>query len=401
MSEAPTAASERLHALDLVRAAALLLGIVFHAALPFIPDYELWLVMDRSRSWPVAWLAFVLHTFRMATFFLLAGYFGRMMLERRGTRAFMRDRGKRILAPLAIFWLPVLLFFGLALALAAYMGAVPMLDEAPPPPALTVNSWPLTHLWFLYVLLIFYVGVLLVRAGLQAIDRGGALGRLSDRALGSLIRLPLALPVLLAIPVAWLLLRHPDWAEWWGIPTPDTGLVPNTAALGSYGLAFGLGWLAHRLKDGLMPLVRSWAWHLPAALVLSIACLVMTSGADFAPQLEGSRRAVFAALYAASVWLWTFGLIGGALRFIRRESPAIRYLADASYWLYIIHLPLVVALEALVAGWPLPAELKLVLVVAASVLVMLATYRWFVRSTLLGALLNGRRYPRRPALETA
>src|SRR5688572_22440551 len=51
-------ASQRIHALDLVRAAALLLGIVFHAALPFIPDYELWLVMDRSRSWPVAWLAF-------------------------------------------------------------------------------------------------------------------------------------------------------------------------------------------------------------------------------------------------------------------------------------------------------------------------------------------------------
>ena len=34
------AGAERLHALDLVRASALLLGIVFHAALPFIPDYQ-------------------------------------------------------------------------------------------------------------------------------------------------------------------------------------------------------------------------------------------------------------------------------------------------------------------------------------------------------------------------
>ena len=108
------ASGERLHALDLVRASALLLGIVFHAALPFIPDYELWLVMDSSRSWPVAWLAFWLHTFRMPTFFLLAGYFGHMMLARRGTKAFVKDRAKRILAPLLIFWLPVLVLFGLS-----------------------------------------------------------------------------------------------------------------------------------------------------------------------------------------------------------------------------------------------------------------------------------------------
>src|SRR5690606_21192818 len=96
-------ASERLHALDLVRASALLLGIVFHAALPFIPDYELWLVMDSTRSWPIAWLAFWLHTFRMATFFLLAGFFGHMLLARRGIGSFIRDRAKRILSPLLIF----------------------------------------------------------------------------------------------------------------------------------------------------------------------------------------------------------------------------------------------------------------------------------------------------------
>ena len=88
-----------------------------------------------------------------------------------------------------------------------------------------------------------------------------------------------------------------------------------------------------------------------------------------------------------------------ALRFLRHENPAIRYLADSSYWLYIVHLPLLVALEAVVSKWPLPAELKLVLVVAAGMAVMLATYRWFVRSTFLGALLNGRRYPRKAAPE--
>jgi glucan biosynthesis protein C len=63
LSDETTAKAERLHALDFVRAAALLLGIVFHAALPFMADYELWLVLDQERSRPINWLAFALHTF--------------------------------------------------------------------------------------------------------------------------------------------------------------------------------------------------------------------------------------------------------------------------------------------------------------------------------------------------
>src|SRR6187551_1936395 len=129
--QAAATPTERVHALDLVRALALLFGIVFHAALSLLPGYELWLVMDQARSWPVAWLAFALHSFRMTTFFLLAGYFGRLVLVRRGTRGFVSNRAKRILAPLLIFWLPVLILFTLALVLGTSLGAIPTPDEPP------------------------------------------------------------------------------------------------------------------------------------------------------------------------------------------------------------------------------------------------------------------------------
>ena len=212
---------ERLHALDLVRAGALLLGIVFHAAIPFLPEFDLWLVLDQVRSRPVGWLTFTLHTFRMTTFFLLAGYFGRMLLVRRGASGFIRDRSKRILAPLVIFWLPVLLLYGLALALAVYLGATPAGSELAEPPALTVDAWPLMHLWFLYVLLILYAAVLIVRSAVAAVDRGGKLRGAVDRMLATALRLPLVLPLLLALPVMALLLNQPEWAEFWGIPTPE------------------------------------------------------------------------------------------------------------------------------------------------------------------------------------
>lgn len=386
---------ERLHALDLVRALALLLGVVFHAALSLLPGFDIWLVADDARSWPVAWLTFALHIFRMTAFFLLAGYFGHMLFVRRGAQGFVLDRLKRIAAPLALFWPLVMLLFGIAVVFGAYIGGIPATDEPPPPPQLTPESWPLTHLWFLYVLLIFYAAMLPARAAIVAIDRNEALRSVADRALAVLLRTPFALPLLLAIPVAALLLCHEGWAEWWGIPTPDVGLIPNAAALGSYGLAFAAGWLVHRLKDGFVPLSGLWPLYLPAALALTAICLWMSDGPAFGPQFEGRTKVQYAGLYAGAIWLWTFGLIGAAMHFIRRESPRVRYLAESSYWLYIIHLPLVVALQAVVAKWPLPAELKLVLVVVVGTALMLGTYHLFVRSTWIGALLNGKRYPRK------
>lgn len=387
--------SERLHALDLVRSAALLLGIVFHAALPFLPDMQLWLVLDSQRSQPVSWLAFTLHSFRMATFFLLAGFFGRMMFHRKGMGGFAKDRAKRILAPLVVFWPVVLAGYGVALIFAASVGAVPVADEPPPLPSLTVEAWPLTHLWFLYVLLLIYAATLLLRGLVVAIDREGKFRSRIDKVLEEVVRFPFVLPVLLAVPVGFLLQHYPGWIEWWGIPTPDTGLVPNAAAFFSYSLAFWTGWLVHRLKDGFTPLASQWLFYLPVALVLTFACLTLTKSHALAPQFQGDDKLVFASLYGLLVWLWSFGLIGAALRFIRKESPKIRYLADSSYWLYIIHLPILVMVEAVVAKWAIPAEIKLVLVVAVGTGIMLLTYHWLVRATWLGKWLNGRRLPRK------
>ena len=37
----------------------------------------------------------------------------------------------------------------------------------------------------------------------------------------------------------------------------------------------------------------------------------------------------------------TAGSLGLFLRFVRNESAGWRYLSDSSYWVYIVHLPLV------------------------------------------------------------
>ena len=49
-------------------------------------------------------LLFASHIFRMTLFFFVAGFFARMMFQRKGARGFWLDRAKRILVPLVAGW---------------------------------------------------------------------------------------------------------------------------------------------------------------------------------------------------------------------------------------------------------------------------------------------------------
>ena len=144
--------SERLHALDAVRGFALLLGIVLHATVSFIPGTpRFWIIEDTHRSLTPALVFFVIHVFRMTTFFLMAGFFAHMSFHRRGARGFVRDRLQRIGLPLVIGW-PIL--FAAMVVVVIWASSFPNGGPVPGspgwPPALP--NFPLAHLWVLYVL---------------------------------------------------------------------------------------------------------------------------------------------------------------------------------------------------------------------------------------------------------
>ena len=388
-------ASERLHALDAVRGGALLAGVLFHATVSFLPappGVALWVVMDRERSLTLGVLFHLLHTFRMTTFFLIAGFFAHLIVERRGLGGFVRDRLRRIGIPLVVGW-PVL--FAAILAVTIW-GAVASAHGGPLPPAPKYPgfpAFPLTHLWFLYLLLWFYAAAVALKLAVGALDPGGALGRACDRIVGAVVATPFGLP-LLAAPAALALYFTPGWAMWFGVPTPDASLVPNLAAAVAYFSAFGFGWLFHRRADRLTALRTNWPINLALGVAFSIAGLAITGPAPLiAASTPGLAKAGFAAAYTLASWSWTFALIGLALRFLDRPSFAVRYVADASYWIYLVHLPLILALQVAVSplGWAWPPKLAVILGVAFPL--MLGSYQLLVRHTFIGAILNGRRIP--------
>ncbi len=393
--------TDRLHGLDALRGFALLLGVVLHAAMAYTP-MPMWVVADSQTSSVASATFFVIHIFRMTTFFLIAGLFAHMMLGRRGVWGFARDRLIRIGGPLAAFWTPILTAIIAVLIWVAVINNGGTIPEGPPPPPMTAETFPLTHLWFLWVLLILCAALLVLRAPFAVLDRSGAWGRAVDRLTGGLIG-PLA-PVILAVPLAVALYLTPDWLPFFGIPTPDHGVVPNPAALTAFGVAFGVGALINRRRDLLTRISDLWAPFTVMALAAGTTAFMLSGGGtpSFTPIAEPLNKAGMAALYAFAVYSGALAAMALALRFASGISGVRRYLADASYWIYIVHLPLVMVGQVLLLGMDWPWFVKLAVLISSVTAVSLVTYELLIRHSFMGRWLNGHRVPwRRPAAPSA
>ncbi len=90
----------RYYALDSVRATAMLLGVVYHSMIfrMFIGGRPSGPMGGGASRHLQDWL----HSFRMPLFFLISGFFGRMMLEKYGTKLYFKKRWSRIGIPLII-----------------------------------------------------------------------------------------------------------------------------------------------------------------------------------------------------------------------------------------------------------------------------------------------------------
>ena len=84
----------------------MLLGILLHASLPYfsrIAGFESFWPADDDQSVLLFLVFDFIHTWRMPVFFLLAGFFAHLVLDRRAMSVFALDRLKRIGVPLVLF----------------------------------------------------------------------------------------------------------------------------------------------------------------------------------------------------------------------------------------------------------------------------------------------------------
>lgn len=168
-------------------------------------------------------------------------------------------------------------------------------------------------------------------------------------------------------------------------PATSSSLLPPLPLLAYYAVFFGFGVLYFDSEDETGRLGRHWRLTLPLALLIVYP-------AGFAATHAGPKlRLIAILLQVIYVWMMSAAMMGLFRRFVAEERPWIRYLSDASYWMYLAHLPLVIAAQVWMRDWPLPAVVKLSLICGGVFLVLLASYEHLVRYTWIGTLLNGRK----------
>ncbi|MEO6003247.1 MAG: acyltransferase family protein [Opitutus sp.] len=389
--------SARLDYLDATRAFALLLGVVFHASLSFVSSFMGWAVQDISTSPLVNGFVTVSHSFRMELFFLLAGFFACVTLRRTSIAEFVRARALRILPPFLIGWflLRPLLISGWLMGSASLRGDFEfwpaILAGFQSLKTLAAGIFTGSHLWFLYYLAMITGLAVALRATLGMAPAWNArVMAASDRVVGWAANSGWTLPAL-ALPTAAALW----YMRYWGMDTPDQSLVPSLPVLTIYGGFFLLGWALGRREGAIERIARLSPARCIAAAA-GIAGVLWLAPVQSQPSHEHYTAAHvgFVASYAVMMWSLVLLTMGVFRILCDRPRAWVRYVADASYWIYLVHLPTVVWLQVACAELPLSWAVKLIGISAVTVGLALLTYDLFVRSTWLGAVLNGRRRER-------
>lgn len=385
MIAAASGDSARIHYLDNLRALAMLLGVYLHGALAYAePSRSVWIPTNGQGSVAIDASIWWIHLFRMSLFFLLSGYFAKMMILRNGLKPFLWKRAIRIALPFVLFW-PLLMAAMTIVFIFAFsyvkepQGLMQLIVAARQNPEAAKSPTPYTtmHLWFLYYLLMFSliaaIGSRWTRLKFDWLFQRGWLLAFSPLAL-----VPGAMGggLPMASPESFVL-------TWW--------------PFAYYGLFYWAGWQLLG-REVLLDRLQPWCWALVLASVLlfvphyfllpvlDIALIQQaTESRSLMPSLLES---VLAAYLSASLTLAAL-LVGQ--RFLARSNAWLKFCADSSYWVYLIHLPIILLLQTLLIPIAIPILGKLMLVTLVTWLFCLATYVVFVRYTPIGWMLNGKR----------
>jgi glucans biosynthesis protein C len=378
----------RYHYMDNIRALAMMLGIFFHAALAYSPVMQhVWPAADYQNSAVIDIFAWFSHLFRMPLFFLVSGFFALLLIEKRGIKSFIKNRSLRIALPFAIF-LPICLIAvmgGLIWATKSVENPssfIIFIKNAMANPTEEQPPFSTMHLWFLFNLFQFCLVIaLLVKFKCY---QSKLANNLSSK-IGILIIFPLLLiPSLLTQTV----------------PQPAAERIyPELWSYGFYGLFFFFGGLFYTNKN----LLDTFKPYVMPLLIISMVLYV------FVYQQMPEWSSIEDAIMANSVVEYSFShlLVASAEAFIavymtivcmvagksllNLQSRWLRFISDSSYWVYILHIPLLFYVQYLL----LDVEMNLWLKFAISSFSVLAigfiSYVALIRWTPIGWMLNGRK----------
>jgi fucose 4-O-acetylase-like acetyltransferase len=332
----------------------MLLGIVLHSAI-FTITYS-----PTSSQIGEDWLYLTydfIHTFRMPAFFFISGFFSALIFMKYSAGGLIGNRAKRVLLPLIIFWPIVTLAFQLVFSLAAGSSVVPAEQ----------NFVEFYHLWFLsYLVYINLIAVVLVKVLPWLFTKQI---KVLNYKLGQ---------IALYLSATFLLALIPNTLEPNGTLKTASAVTPDNSMIGFYLIIFLLGWFGFQNQLLITNFRKYWYLFLTVGVIGYFAHLATSEQLDF------DYRVIY---YGASLNL-SFAILGLIQIFITKPNLIVSYFSQGSYWIYIIHLPIVLLILTLLDGFNFPMVMRFVIVLIFTILLTVASYQFLVRHKAIGRLLG-------------
>jgi glucan biosynthesis protein C len=358
----------RYHNLDFLRAFAMMMGLVMHAPLLFWqPDFAKVFGIENiapAEEW-INIIGRYINNWRMPLFFLLSGFFSVLIIKRKGTSQFIRDRLIRV-----------------GLTCLVFSSLYDIAD----------GSFDFTthHLWFLYELMIFVFCF-------SFLYRVQTIKDLLDREISTRILLILFLWLVATVPLANILNNWWHPLAWKPSTTYFDLKLGNMVYYFSY---FLVGVIFYSNQHIFTKLKNSKT--ILAIGILAVLAFLLRVYSDYLTlggidDLRNLAQMQFdpimvicnSLLIGVNTILWCLFFIGLTSKFIVSGSAILRWFVELSYPIYIIHIIPIAMMSALFYRAGLSQPVIFVLTIIAGFIVCVILYYILIKFTPLNWLING------------
>ena len=367
--------NKRFYGLDALRAIAMFMGIVLHAALPYvnfnIPDWP----SEKSSSEPITVIFQFIHLWRMPLFFILSGFFSNLLITRHNWAYWWKNRIFRVLFPLIIFS-PIMMT---TLPWIWAFGYTQKSDFI-----VSMAGYPY-HLWFLWHLIIFLVISVILKLyfliftkillSLKANILINISSNIKHYFLKFLFYSKIPIPFILCISLL-------SFGE------SGTELVANPLLSGMY---FIFGYQIYNFHN-LQNIVKFWKYYfLLSVFSFIFHTLIDTKIFNFDFETYPIYWIPFILIKNLNSVFYSLFLIGLFELKFSKFNNKIRIFSDSAYWIYLIHLPIVTFITFFMFRYDIPIELKFIISILFSSIISYLSYKFLIRPSYLGLLLNGKK----------
>jgi glucan biosynthesis protein C len=344
--------TDRRYDIDWIRVIAIGLLLIYHAAIGFQPWGRMIAFITTEKSWVSLWIPMMLlNVWRIPLLFFVSGMGVYFALQNRNWKQLILERTSRIFIPF-VFGIFCIVPIHLYIWRHYYQ-----LDQSyTPDPG---------HLWFLSNIFVYVLIFTPLFLFLKKNEKGKLVSRLKKW-----MSSPLCLLPVVAAFVAEVLIIKP-------IPYELYVMTRHGFFMGL--LAFFFGFCFVLGGEGFWAMIVKWRWlfHVAAALL-------------FAWRILGVQWNISAPTYLVPVEScgWIFSVLAFGRLYLNRPSRALRYLTEAAYPVYILHMIFLYLGSTLIFPLNIPVELQFILTLLFTLSGCFGAYEIIRRVKLLRPLFG-------------